>query len=185
VKPAGSSSRGWVILVIGAIAAAALWLRRMSPPPEPAPAGVRVEPVRPPEVTSPKAGEPVAAVPPRVSISTAAPVPFATPEPELERPHPITPEHQRIFEENNRVGAMNGAMERADVEALKRLNAAYRRDYPEDDHALQEGYELIADCLERRTPEVVAAARRFWSTRRASALRRYVRRHCLEEPMSG
>jgi hypothetical protein len=106
-------------------------------------------------------------------------------EPELEHPHPITPELERIFEENNRVGAMNGAMESGDFEALRRLNAEYRRDYPEDDHVLQDGYDLIADCLEQRTPEVIAAARRFWSTRRASALRRYVRRHCLEEPMRG
>jgi hypothetical protein len=96
-------------------------------------------------------------------------------------PHPITPEHRRIFEENNRLGAMDGAMDQGDFAALRRMNASYRRDYPEDDHDLQEGYELIADCLEERTPRAIAAARRFWQTHRASTLRRHVRRHCLEE----
>lgn len=102
---------------------------------------------------------------------------------EPEHPHPITPEHQRIFEENNRVGALNGAMDRGDFVALRRLNAAYGRDYPEDAHALQRAYDLIADCLEQRTPRAVDAARRFWQTNRASTLRRHVRRHCWDEPL--
>jgi hypothetical protein len=100
---------------------------------------------------------------------------------ETRHPHPITPEHQRIFEENNRVGALNGAMDQGDFAALRRMNAAYRRDYPEDDQVLQEGYDLIADCLEQRSPAVIEAARRFWQTHRASTLRRHVRRHCLED----
>jgi hypothetical protein len=103
------------------------------------------------------------------------------PPSEGDRPHPITPEHRRIFEENNRIGALNGAMDRGDFAALRRMNAAYRRDYPEDAHVLQRGYDLIADCLEQRTPDAVDAARRFWELQRASTLRRYVRRHCLEE----
>jgi hypothetical protein len=97
------------------------------------------------------------------------------------RPHPITPQHRRIFEENNRLGAMNGAMDQGDSSALRRMNAQYRRDYPEDDHDLQEGYDLIADCLEERTPRAIEAARSFWQTHKASMLRRHVRRHCLEE----
>lgn len=100
---------------------------------------------------------------------------------ETGHPHPITPQHRRIFEENNRLGAMDGAMDQGDYAALRRMNAAYRRDYPDDDHDLQEGYELIADCLEERTPQAIAAARRFWQSHRASTLRRHVRRHCLEE----
>jgi hypothetical protein len=98
-----------------------------------------------------------------------------------EHPHPITAEHRRIFEENDRVAALDGAMDRGDFMAMRRMNAAYRRDYPEDAHVLQRGYDLIADCLEQRTPGAIDAARRFWQTQRASALRRHVRRHCLEE----
>lgn len=100
---------------------------------------------------------------------------------ETGHPHPITEKHRRIFEENNRIGAMSGAMDQGDFAALRRMNADYRRDYPEDDNDLQEGYDLIADCLEERTPRAIEAARGFWQTHRASALRRYVRRHCLEE----
>jgi hypothetical protein len=99
---------------------------------------------------------------------------------ELRQPHPITPQHQRIFEENSRIGAMNYAMDRGDFAALRRLNSERRQDYPEDADLQKEAYDLIADCLEQRTPPVVAAARRFWQAERASSLRRYVRRHCLE-----
>jgi hypothetical protein len=100
---------------------------------------------------------------------------------ETGHPHPITPQHRRIFEENNRLGAMSGAMDQGDFAALRRMNAQYREDYPEDDHDLQEGYDLIADCLEERTPQAIEAARRFWHTHKASMLRRHVRRHCLED----
>jgi hypothetical protein len=103
---------------------------------------------------------------------------------ELGHPHPITPRHRRIFEENSRLGAMDGAMDQGDFAALRRMNAEYARDYPEDDHDRQEGYALIADCLEERTPQAIEAARRFWQTHRASTLRRFVRRHCLE-PRTG
>jgi hypothetical protein len=95
-------------------------------------------------------------------------------------PHPITPEHQRIFRENSLIADLNGAMDVGDFRALRELNADYRKDYPEDDHLLQHGYDLIADCLEARTPENRAKAQRFFDTELASTLRRYVRRHCLE-----
>ena len=98
----------------------------------------------------------------------------------LRHPHPITPEHERIFAENGRVSALNGAMDRGDFAALRTLNAQYRREYPEDAHALHDGYDLIADCLEGRSSRTHAAARRFWQKQRASSLRRYVRRYCLD-----
>jgi hypothetical protein len=95
-------------------------------------------------------------------------------------PHPITPEHRRIFAENSTLGALSGAMDQGDYVALRRMNASYRQEYPEDEHDVQQGYELIADCLEERTPQRIAAARSFWQTHRASMLRRHIRRHCLE-----
>jgi hypothetical protein len=98
------------------------------------------------------------------------------------RPHALTAAHQRIFAENARVAELNGAMDQGDYAALRQLNARYREAYPEDAHALQHGYDLIADCLEELTPARVDAARRFWRERRASSLRRYVRRYCLEGP---
>src|SRR5688500_14738352 len=69
------------------------------------------------------------------------------------RPHPITPTRLRIYRENNLIGAMNQAMDLGRHQALRELNAEYREDYPEDEHALQQAYDLIADCQEELTDE--------------------------------
>jgi hypothetical protein len=95
-------------------------------------------------------------------------------------PHPITPQHERIFRENNLIGQLNGAMDVKDAAGLRKLLRQYRDEYPEDAHVLQDGYELIANCLERPRPEARAAAQRYYDTQLDSGLRRYIRRHCLE-----
>lgn len=95
-------------------------------------------------------------------------------------PHPITPQHERIFRENNLIGDLNGAMDALDGPGLRRLLAQYRDEYPEDSHVLQDGYELIASCLENLTPATRAAAQRYYDEQLDSGLRRYIRRHCLE-----
>ena len=96
------------------------------------------------------------------------------------RPHPITPEHERIFRENNLIGELNGAMDVKDAAGLRRLLQQYRDEYPEDAHVLQDGYELIASCLEHPGPQARAAAQRYYDTELDSGLRRYIRRNCLE-----
>src|SRR5690606_31345685 len=95
-------------------------------------------------------------------------------------PHPITPQHERIFRESSLVASLNGAMDVKDVKALRALLETYRDEYPEDAHVLQDGYEIIADCLENPGPETRAVAKRYYDTELASGLRRYIRRHCLE-----
>jgi hypothetical protein len=95
-------------------------------------------------------------------------------------PHPITPQHQRIFRENNLIGELNGAMDVKDAAGLRQLLRQYRDEYPEDAHVLQDGYELVASCLEHPGPEARAAAQRYYDTQLDSGLRRYIRRHCLE-----
>jgi hypothetical protein len=95
-------------------------------------------------------------------------------------PHPLTPQHERIFRENNLIGNLNGAMDVKDAAGLRRLLERYRDEYPEDAHVLQDGYELIADCLERPGPETRAVAQRYYDEQLDSGLRRYIRRHCLE-----
>ncbi len=97
-------------------------------------------------------------------------------------PHPITPQHARIFRENNLIGDLNGAMDVKDAAGLRALLKQYRDEYPEDDHVLQDGYELIAQCLEQPGPETRAAAQRYYDEQLDSGLRRYIRRYCLEEP---
>jgi hypothetical protein len=96
-------------------------------------------------------------------------------------PHPVTPEHQRIFRENQLIQALNDAMDSKDASALQSALASYRSEYPEDAHGLQAGYELIANCLEHGA-EYRAAAQRYFDEERGSSLRRFVRRHCLGGP---
>ena len=114
-----------------------------------------------------------------VPIMPAGPAEASSEEPR--HPHPHTPIHDRIYRENTLFGQLNGAMDVKDVAGMRRLLAEYRDEYPEDAHYLQEGYAVIADCLERPGDEAArAAGERYWKERRASQLRRYVRRHCLE-----
>jgi hypothetical protein len=99
---------------------------------------------------------------------------------ELLHPHPITPAHERIYKENNTIGAMNAAMDLGNIAELRRLNREYREQYPEDSHLMQDGYDIIADCMERRTEANRIRAQRFYDSQIASMLRRYVRIHCLQ-----
>ena len=95
-------------------------------------------------------------------------------------PHPMTAAHERIYRENNLVGALNLAVDLEDALRIRELVAQYRAEYPEDDNRLQDGYEIIADCLDRSDEATHARARRFWETEIRSQTRRYVRRYCLE-----
>jgi hypothetical protein len=94
-------------------------------------------------------------------------------------PHPITAEHARIYEENQLIGALNGAMDVKDVPAMRRLLEEYREQYPEDDQMLEGGYAAIADCLEHPGEASRAAAQRWADEHRGSTLRRFVTRHCF------
>jgi hypothetical protein len=96
-------------------------------------------------------------------------------------PHPITPQHERIYRENNLSFSLDGAVDAEDAPGIRRLLAVYREEFPEDSLVLQQGYEIIADCLERPGEATRAAAQRFYDTELASALRRHVRRHCLDK----
>jgi hypothetical protein len=96
-------------------------------------------------------------------------------------PHPITPQHERIFRENRLIGQLNGAMDVRDAKGLRRLLAEYREEYPEDEHVLQDGYQLVIDCIESPGEASRAAAKKYWETELASGIRRHIRRHCLEQ----
>jgi len=96
-------------------------------------------------------------------------------------PHPISAEHARIFRENATIQALNDAMDSKDADALRRSLSRYRVESPEDGQQLLQGYELIANCLERRAG-YQAAAQRYFDEETASSLRRFVLRHCLAGP---
>jgi hypothetical protein len=186
-----SNSRRWgialaALLLLGALA----WLLRSpSAPPEPepatrapTPAAVEDRAPTPPSVAQPQPQPqpPTTTIdytPDGVPIMPAGSAPV---DATGMVPHPITPQHRRIFRENNLIGNLNGAMDVKDAAGLRRLLEQYRNEYPEDSHVLQDGYELIADCLERPGSETRAKAQRYYDEQLDSGLRRYIRRHCLE-----
>ena len=161
---------------------------------------------RPPEVTkAPEAeDEPAAPVatpppfPPRRTVRAPTPVmpdedvvtsdglPIMPASPDARmpegpvHPHPITPQHQRIYAENRLIGGLNGAMDVKDVPAMRRFLEQYKREYPEDNEMLQDGYAVIADCFEHPGAQTRAAAERWVQTHNGSSLKRFVNRHCLE-----
>jgi hypothetical protein len=113
------------------------------------------------------------------SVGAAATAPPA----HRERPraaHPLTPEHARLRRENALIGALNDALDLADPIRLRALVKQYRAAEPDDVHRLQAGYELLADCLEYPGAASRAAAEQYYRAERASTLRRFVRRICLE-----
>lgn len=175
--------RRWIIASAFMLGAAVLawWLLRppSRPPDLPGPTSVanapQAAPARAP--LSQQQTEPVNFSPDGLPIRPAGSAPVNA---EGMLPHPITPQHQRIFRENNLIGNLSGAMDVKDVAGLRRLLEQYRREYPEDAHVLQDGYELIADCFERPGPETRAEAQRYYDEQLDSGLRRYIRRHCLE-----
>jgi hypothetical protein len=174
-------SRRWSTGLASLLAAAALawWLLRPSsvPPELPGPAAATPmtaaapAPAEPP-VTNANFTEDGVPIRPAGSVDGDA---------EGMRPHPITPQHKRIFRENDLIGALNAAMDQKDVAELRSQLKQYRDEYPEDAHVLADGYQIIADCLEYPGPQTRAVAQRYYDEELDSGLRRYIRRHCLEE----
>jgi hypothetical protein len=96
-------------------------------------------------------------------------------------PHPITPQHLRLYGENRLLGALDGAMEMNDTPRMRRLLEQYRREYPEDEQESQDGYAIIADCMDHPgTADSRAAAERWIDQHNGSQVKRFVVRHCLE-----
>jgi hypothetical protein len=97
-------------------------------------------------------------------------------------PHPITPDHLEIRHELEMIHGLDQAMDKRDVPKMRKLLEEFRARHKEDPLKLQEGYEIIADCLEFPGDASRRVAQHHWDTYRGSTLRRWVRRHCLEAP---
>jgi hypothetical protein len=179
----------WLYLVAGAaVVALVAWLilrgrteeaTASAPVDEPATAAAearRLPPVpRTPDAPAPKPYE--------EETVTSDGIPIAPPRGEVigaAHPHPITPQHERIYGENRLVGAIEGAMEMKDAASIRRFLARYRREYPEDDQELQDGYGVIADCIDRPGASPRAAAERWLDSHNGSTAKRYVLRYCIE-----
>jgi len=147
------------------------------------------------EISREFADDPVPAE--QVALRTAAPPKRVSPPPEpaaraaktreaeghgeaLDVPHPITAEHRVIQRELRLIAALIDALDLRDASSLRRLIALHKLEYPQDENALRAGYERIADCLETPGEHSRQAAQDYYATERASTLRRYVRRVCLE-----
>lgn len=181
--PAGLSA---VVALVGLpLAAVIWWLARPAPA---APEVVRA--IRPaPEIRAAvKTPNPVAlpshvTPPPRAEVASTPPVAPANsgaPHAPGMLPHPITPEHERIFREIGLIGRLDTAMDAKDVPVMRAILKQYRDEYPDDANVMQDGYALIADCLESPGTATRAAAQRHYDERTDSGLRRYIRRYCLE-----
>jgi hypothetical protein len=96
-----------------------------------------------------------------------------------DHPHPITEEHVDLFEENEIFGEVLGALDVQDLEGLKELSPKYRLHSPEK-YVLQNGLDLIINCMSNKTASAIYSAQSYYDTEKASRLRRYVRRFCLE-----
>jgi hypothetical protein len=181
---------GLVLLVLAAAVAIAWWLsgeNAAERATQHVPNG-RPRPVQTFMAVAP-AGAPTATVQPRsahVSLaSNLTPESASVNGEQAERPHahPIDNERHRIYRENSLNMAMMGAMNVGDYVGLRALIERYRAAYPEDEYHLQEGYSLVADCLERLTVKRRDDAREYWRNNRGSLVRRFIRRHCLEKPV--
>lgn len=112
-----------------------------------------------------------------------APAPVRETESDERHPHPITLEHEALQQELRLVGALQDALDLHDVPALRALVERYRAHVPGDENKLGEGYARLADCLDDRVLDQAAAraaAASYYQNERASTLRRYIRRYCLE-----
>jgi hypothetical protein len=165
------------VVVLGAVAWLALHGGASSPAtPRPA---LAIGDTSAPPAPRVAAEMPLPPAPTPVAGPAAPPAPADQPPDDPPHPHPITAQHQRMFRENTLLGEMNGALDVRDGAGLRRLLDRYRGEFPEDPSQLQEGYRIIADCLEHPGAASTAAAQRLYDVERGSTLRRFVGRHCL------
>ena len=181
-----SQRRGDAAITVGAgtlivTVAALLWMLREAPAAKPNPSIVATD-IGPSAAEEQRVHEPAAVVEP-AATSDDIPVMAAGSHDDSKggprHPHPITPLHERNFKQLNRIAQLNSAVDLGDASELRQLNQTYREEYPEAS-LYQDGYDLIADCLESRTAQARARAQHYWDTQVASNLRRYIRRYCLE-----
>jgi hypothetical protein len=179
-----------VLVVVVLIAGWRWFVRRDTAPAERESAAPSLEEhaapaAEPTPAAAPRPADRAAPLPPPVTDAGAAataPTNNDAGEDALRPSHPITSAHVRIQRENNLLGALDGAMDVKDGAGMRRLLQQYRNEFPEDANQMQDGYRIIADCLEYPGPVSAAAGQRYYDRERGSTLRRFVARHCLGEP---
>jgi hypothetical protein len=186
------NKRSLTIALAAAAALFALWLvlsrgdERVSAPneaaeDEPAERAAAPAPVPPPMrvATAATSAAPRASIAPSPDDNVVGPHPDDPHMPGM-HPHPITPEHERLYAENRLIQRLNDAMSFRKAKEMREMLVEYRKLDPEDVHLNQAGYEIICDCIEFPGDASLTAARHFYDTERHSTLRRFVRRVCFE-----
>lgn len=177
--------RRWTIVLVVAGAATAAWVGRT-------PEARRDERPSVAARTQPPAASQRAPAPFRWRAAPRSPVsdePHVAPEApaprDEERPpsHPLTAKHRVIQHELDLLRRLDDAYDRQDHAAMRSLLDTYREHHDDDVHALQAGYAVLADCLDPSLADdasTLARAHAYYDEARASTLRRFVRRSCLE-----
>lgn len=96
------------------------------------------------------------------------------------RPHPISPEHRRLYRDVDLLRAADAEIRAGRFDAARALIAQHRSELGGMSAQEEEGLLLLADCAERPTAANVARVRRFYDAHTDSMLRRRLRRACLE-----
>jgi hypothetical protein len=116
-----------------------------------------------------------------LSAARQAPAPdHAHERPPDGRPHPVTPEHLRLYRDVDLLRAAEAAIRTGRYDEARALVAQHRRELHGMSAPEEEGLLLLADCAEQRSPDNVARVRRFYDQHTDSMLRRRLRRSCLE-----
>lgn len=92
--------------------------------------------------------------------------------------HPITERHKEIFRENKIMSKVFSAISVKDSKSLRDLGDQIIQD-SRDNISLYQGVNIIANCLDNKSSTSIYTAQNYYDTERASRLRRYIRRHCL------
>jgi cbb3-type cytochrome oxidase subunit 3 len=96
-------------------------------------------------------------------------------------PHPITPEHLRLYRDVELLDGAWQALKNHDFQQARVLLRQHASEYGSagyDD--LNDGLTLLADCMEHPSATTRARAQRFYDERTASTARRKIRNHCLQ-----
>jgi hypothetical protein len=95
-------------------------------------------------------------------------------------PHPLTPQHLRLYRDVDLLRAADAEIKAGRFDAARALIAQHRRELAGMSAPEEEGLLLLADCAEQRSAGNVARVQRFYDAHTDSMLRRRLRRACLE-----
>jgi hypothetical protein len=94
--------------------------------------------------------------------------------------HPITPEHLRMYREDELLNGAWRSLRKRDFALARKLVATHQSEYPDSKAHMDEGLLLLADCMQYPSAETTAKAQAFYDTKTFSPMRRRLRRLCLE-----